>query len=78
MYGMETPRTRNFRQRRLTGALPRGLADGLKVGQPADSVLNTEAGEGSAPPPCDPLAFCAARGAAAARERRPRTPLPVR
>ena len=50
--------------------------------KPADSVLNTEAGKGGAPPPCDPLGCRATVGAAEGRGFRrnlvPQAPRSVR
>ena len=54
---METPPTRDSQRRKPSGALARGLAHALKVRKPADSVLNTEAGEGMLRPPSNPRPF---------------------
>ena len=65
-------------RRHLWDTSPTELSDACNGAEPAHAVLNTAAGEGVAPPPLDPLAFRAARGAADARGRRPRIPPPVR
>ena len=64
---MDIPSSRDSGLQSPLGALGGGLSCALKVRKPADAVLNTAAGEGVAPPPYDPLAFRAARGAAGGR-----------
>ena len=67
VYGMETPPPRDSQRRKPFGALPQGLADGLKVRKPAHAMLNIADLQGGRCAPLEPPASHAAERSADGR-----------